>query len=161
MKVKTIEQGITSLFRSRGAGGPEMKEAHFQKLLGEAAERLGATDRTVTGGSPLHVSEASGPAPVSPLRVCPGSVDQVRSRGVDAAGSLLNALEQYQHALADSRTSLRGVQEHVESLARGVKDLRLLSNRLPPSDPLQKIMAEVGILSAVEVERFNRGEYVE
>jgi hypothetical protein len=161
MKVKAIEQGISSVFKPRGAGGPEMKDGDFQKLLGEATHKLGETGRSVSPTSPLKISEIHGPAPVLPIFPDPETMEQVRSRGIDAAGSLLSTLEQYQSALANSGTSLKGVQGYVESLARGVKDLSLLSEKLSPSDPLQKIMAEVGILSTVEVERFNRGEYIE
>ncbi len=161
MKVKAIEQGVSSVLKPRGARGSEMKEGDFQKLLGEATHKLGETDRSVTTTSPLKISEIHGPTPVSPIFSYSETVDQIRTRGIDATGTLLSTLEQYQHALADSRTSLKGVQGYVDSLARGVKDLSLLSGKLPSSDPLQKIMAEVGILSTVEVERFNRGEYIE
>jgi len=34
------------------------------------------------------------------------------------------------------------------------------SDQLPPSDPLRKMMGEIGILSNVEIEKFNRGDYV-
>jgi hypothetical protein len=34
------------------------------------------------------------------------------------------------------------------------------AERLPANDPLKRILEEMGILAAVEVERFNRGDYI-
>jgi hypothetical protein len=48
----------------------------------------------------------------------------------------------------------------VQALSEKVTDLQGLARTLAPADPLKKIIQEVGTLSAVEVEKFNRGEYV-
>jgi hypothetical protein len=48
----------------------------------------------------------------------------------------------------------------VQSLAEEARGLSQWVEKLPPSDPLKKIMTEVGILSSIEVGRFNRGDYV-
>jgi hypothetical protein len=41
-----------------------------------------------------------------------------------------------------------------------LENLNRLSEQLSPSDPLKKIMTEAGIVSAMEIEKFRRGEYV-
>jgi hypothetical protein len=34
------------------------------------------------------------------------------------------------------------------------------AEKLPPNDPLRRILDEIGVLAAVETEKFNRGDYV-
>jgi hypothetical protein len=36
----------------------------------------------------------------------------------------------------------------------------MTAEQVPLSDPLQRIMTDVGIVSTVELEKFSRGEYV-
>ena len=48
----------------------------------------------------------------------------------------------------------------VQSLRQEVQELNRWSDILAPSDPLRKIMGEVGILSKVEIEKFNGGDHV-
>ena len=138
-----------------------MKGEDFQKLLGEAAQKLGETGRSVSVSASPQISEPGALSALSPLLPFPQGIEQVRSESMHATTVLLDALEQYQNALSDPQTPLKGIEGTLHSLARGVKELNLLSDRLPSSDPLQKIMTEVGIISAVEIERFNRGDYVE
>jgi hypothetical protein len=56
--------------------------------------------------------------------------------------------------------SLKEVYSLVQSLRQEVQEMDRWSDQLPPSDPLRKIMGEIGILSNVEIEKFNRGDYV-
>jgi hypothetical protein len=87
-------------------------------------------------------------------------ITQIRSQGIRAAESTLNFLEKYQKAVGDPQITLKKVDPLVRSLSHEVNDLHLLSEKLPPSDPLQKIMREIGIVSTIEIEKFNRGEYI-
>ena len=87
-------------------------------------------------------------------------INQARSKGIEAAEGTLSLLEQYQKAMANPGMSLKKVDPLVESLSKEIKGLDLLSERLPPSDPLQKILTEVGIVSTVEIEKFRRGDYI-
>jgi len=138
-----------------------MKEGDFQKLLSEATQKVGEAGRSAGSSPSPQISEPGGLSAVLPLLSFSENIDQIRSEGMNATAVLLDTLEKYQNALADPQASLRGIQGTLQSLAQGVKELSLLSDRLPSSDPLQKIITEVGIASTVEIERFNRGDYIE
>jgi hypothetical protein len=84
----------------------------------------------------------------------------LQSRGIAATENTIALLEQYQRALADPAQTLKEINPLVQSLSEKVTDLQGLAQGLAPGDPLKKIIQEVGTLSAVEVEKFNRGEYV-
>jgi hypothetical protein len=109
---------------------------------------------------------ASGPSetyaihPNFPLSPDAGQINETRSKGVETTEKTLDLLERYQKAIADPQMPLKRINEFIDSLSLEVKSLNSLSEKLPPVDPLQKIMTEVGILSAVEIEKFNRGEYI-
>ncbi|MBI5584852.1 MAG: hypothetical protein HY892_13645 [Deltaproteobacteria bacterium] len=87
-------------------------------------------------------------------------LQQLQARGISATEKTIALLEQYQQALADPAQTLKEINPLVQSLAEKVTDLQGLAQTLAPADPLKKIIQEVGTLSAVEVEKFNRGEYV-
>ena len=84
----------------------------------------------------------------------------LRTQGVEATEKTLNLLEEYQRAIENPRVTLREIHPLVQSLAEETRGLNQWAEKLPSSDPLQNIMAEVGVLSSVEVGRFNRGDYV-
>jgi hypothetical protein len=69
-------------------------------------------------------------------------------------------LEQYQKAIGNPEMSLRQVESLARSLSQGVSRLETVAEKVASSDPLRKIMTDVGIVSTVEIEKFNRGEYV-
>jgi hypothetical protein len=69
-------------------------------------------------------------------------------------------LEEYKNAMGDPEMPLKKIDPLIQSLSQGMQDLNTLSAKLSPSDPLQKILTEVGIVSAVEIEKFRRGEYI-
>ena len=85
----------------------------------------------------------------------------LRTQGVEATEKTLNLLEEYQRAIENPRVTLREIHPLVQSLAEETRGLNQWAEKFAPaSDPLQNIMAEVGVLSSVEVGRFNRGDYV-
>ena len=73
---------------------------------------------------------------------------------------MLKVLEEYQKALADPEVSLKNLYPMIQSLSSKVEGVGRDAEKLPANDPLQRIFSEMGILAAVEVEKFNRGEYV-
>lgn len=139
----------------------ESEVKDFQKALQEAHSHLQERPAPsvfkggVGGGEwlepvtfPLLPSNLAAGAP------CP------QSQGTEATERTLDLLERYQVALSDPRVSLKEVYSLVQSLRQEVQELNRWSDQLPPSDPLRKIMGEIGILSNVEIEKFNRGDYV-
>ena len=74
--------------------------------------------------------------------------------------SVLNVLEEYRNALADPKVSLKDLYPLIQTLSSGMPGMNEGAENLPTNDPLKKILGEIGVLAAVEVERFNRGDYV-
>ena len=85
---------------------------------------------------------------------------QVRSRGIQSAEKTLDLLDQYQKAMANPDQSLKNIHPLIQSLSQELQGLNILSEKLSPSDPLQSILTNTGIVSAVEIEKFYRGEYI-
>jgi len=85
---------------------------------------------------------------------------QIRSQGIKVAENTLSLLEKYQKAMADPQMTLKKVDHWVQSLATEVNDLISFSDKLPAADPLREIINEIGIVSKVEIQKFNSGEYI-
>ncbi len=83
-----------------------------------------------------------------------------QSHGTEATERALDVLEQYQEALSNPQVSLKEVYSLVQSLRQEVQELNRWRDQLSPSDPLRKIMGEIRMLSNVQIEKFNRGDYV-
>ncbi len=86
-------------------------------------------------------------------------INQIRSLGVKTSEEVLNLLEDYQKAMANRQIPLDRIEPLIQSLSKGVGQLQILTDRVPASDPLRKILTDVGIISAVEIERYYRGGY--
>lgn len=137
MKIKEFDPSIQPLFHSkeRKTGGAQGLD--FQKLLIGASERL-------NGSKPTDQQDHG----------------SIRSQSLKAVEDALATLERYHEGLSNPETSLRKIEPLIQALAKEVDRLNRLSEKLPLADPLQKILSEAGILSAVEIEKFHRGEYL-
>jgi len=148
---------------SEAAGKKEKKELNrfdFQKILQEAQSNLKEANGAAPGGA------AGGPE-ILPEGVLAVNWPEVikdsspaRLQGIRAAEKALDLLEQYQRAMENPRTTLREIHPLVQSLAEEMKSLDQWVEKMPPSDPLRGILTEAGILSSVEIEKFNRGDYI-
>ncbi len=142
--------------RKEGLDGTDFQKA-LQKahshLDGSAASSKAAKD---TGGIDLVEPMAF---PLVPSILGEGG-SSPRSQGLQATERTLDLLEQYREALSNPRVSLKNMGPLVQALRDEVQGMEKWTDRLAPSDPLRKIMNAVGILSNVEMEKFNRGDYV-
>jgi len=163
MKIKDLNPPILPVVHSEKKKADATKDLDFQKLLGDAGERLNATAQ---GGSPF---DSEGRMRISPNPISSASlldltdqenITRIRSQSLKAVEDTLIILEQYHEGLSDPETSLRKIDPFIQALTKEVDGLNLLSEKLPPADPLRKILNETGILSAVEIEKFRRGEYL-
>jgi hypothetical protein len=164
MKIKEITQQVSSTLRSRNIQKEETKELEFQKLLKDANVKLNdATQRISPSPREEVVKELSSPAlsasSVSYLLKFE-DIAQIRSQSVQATENTLEVLKKYEETIANPEISLKKIDPLIQSLSQEVQDLKILSEKLSPSDPLQKILTEVGIVSTVEIEKFRRGEYI-
>jgi hypothetical protein len=164
MDIKRIIAGSIPIPGTKQQGTSETSQLDFQKLLQKA--KINNEVASVPTASPL--SKEIGEIPPDPALAVralnilaeQSEVPQVRSQGIKAAENALSLLERYQEAIADPQMTLRKVDPLVQSLSQNVNELVSLSDKLPASDPLKKIISEIGIVSMVEVQKFNAGEYI-
>lgn len=139
-------------------------EMDFQKLLKVAHAKIDDVREEILStplDDPVRVLSNSFPTLSSfDTSAELSDLSQIRSQGIQTTETTLEILEQYQREMADPAIPLKRVDRLIPSLSQGILRLSALSGKLPPSDPLQRILTEVGILSAVEVEKFRRGEYL-
>ncbi len=160
MDIKKIINGTSAVTELNQKRKSEPNQLDFQRVLQGAK-----SDISVAGPSAASASKGVEEIPADPayaIQVLSGSeqIHQIRSQSVARAENTLTILEQYQKAVGDPQLTLKNVNHLVQSLSQEVNSLNRLSEKLPSSDPLQKIMNEIGIVSAVEIEKFNRGEYI-
>lgn len=165
MDVKKINDEIfsTSSVAKKDRQG-EASKVEFQKVLEDVRSNLKTGPSSVsTSTIPSAEEVLLHPAYLLQNVGIPPEIEkiaQIRAQGIKGAESTLDLLDEYQKALGDPNTSLKKVDRLVGNLSQEVNHLDILSEKLPSSDPLQKIMKEIGILSAVEIEKFKRGEYI-
>ncbi len=118
-----------------------------------------------TGSS--HFSPGEEVLPLNPPQTVPSLYSlsppenrTIHSETLQATERTLELLEKYQRALIDPDISLKEMDPTIELLSKEMEGLNQMSSKLPSTDPLQKMIHEVGILSAVEIQKFKRGDYL-
>ena len=160
MDIKRI--GISPSLPSVGQNQETKKTSDFQRILLEANRSVGASK----ANPGLMLTPPIQP-PATGFEIGPvkgvmevQSPEQLRAQGVSVTEKTLDLLGQYQQALADPAQSLKQINPLVESLSVKVEQLQKLTQQFSAGDPLQKIIQEVGVVSAAEVAKFNRGDYI-
>jgi hypothetical protein len=164
MDVKKVDGETLSSMAGKKGKKEELEGLDFQKLLREAQSNrepaeTGNSPKTSVGGAEFFANSVLS---IASVNFVPGlsETSTLRSQGASATEKTLDLLDQYQRAMADPKVSLKEISPLVQSLSQEIKGLTQWAEKLSSSDPLQKIIAEVGILSSVEVEKFNRGDYI-
>jgi len=160
MDVKEIQGAALSAVAGKKGKKEEATGLDFQKILQEAQSNSKEANAAAPGGAargPEILSEG-----VLPAHWLNGTEEPspLRLQGTRAAEKALDLLEQYQRAMENPRTTLREIHPLVQSLGEEMKNLDQWVEKMPPSDPLRAILTEAGILSSVEIEKFNRGDYI-
>jgi len=157
---KIINDGTSAIPELNQKRKNESSQLDFQKVLNDAKSSLRVAGQSAPSSSKGVEEIRADPAYAIPALSGPDEINQIRSQGVERSENTLTILEQYQKAMSDPQKTLKNVNGLVQSLSQEVDGLNRLSEKLPSSDPLQKIMNEISIVSAVEIEKFNRGEYI-
>ncbi len=161
MDVKKISGEIPPSVIGKKGKVEGLEGAEFQKALQEAHSHLQKSVTPSVSAEDSGRAELLEPANFSLLTSILGAgAPTPQSQGVQAMERTLDLLERYREALSDPQVSLKKVYPLVQSLRQEVQEMNRWTDQLPPSDPLRKIMGEIGILSSVEIEKFNRGDYV-
>ena len=162
MEIKKVAQDVSSLLKMGAPEKGKMEKDLFKRMLEGASSQYhdGPGSLSSTPGS-----EGISPGPISPaapLDLVSELKDsaQVRLQGIQSTERTLDLLGQYQKAMANPDQSLKNIHPLIQSLSQELQGLNTLSEKLSPSDPLQSILTNTGIVSAVEIEKFYRGEYI-
>ena len=160
MDVREIKGGVLTSAATKKGKNEDLNGLDFQKMLQEAQWNTQEAGQSAPAGAP-GVAEIPGEG-VLPVNLLEGAKESspLRVQGVEATERTLNLLEEYRRAIENPQVSLREIHPLVQSLAEETWGLNQWVEKLSPSDPLKKIMTEVGVLSSVEVGKFNRGDYV-
>jgi hypothetical protein len=160
MDIKKI--GISPSLPALGQNQETKKTSDFQRILQEANQSVGASK---AHPGPMNNASVQPLAPgfeIGPLKgvVEVQPAEQLRAQGVTATENTLDLLGKYQQALADPAQSLKQINPLVESLSQKVEHLQKLTQQFSEGDPLHKIIQEVGVVSAAEIAKYNRGDYI-
>ncbi len=164
MKIDKLDDLTNLLMTDKKANPHKAGGVEFQKILEEIqANQAAETQKLSEAGSAS--GRAGGPeGPLGAYSFPPlpefGNSIQARGRSLQDADQVLKVLEEYRTALADPKVSLKDLYPLIQTLSSGMPGMNEGAENLPTNDPLKKILGEIGVLAAVEVERFNRGDYV-
>lgn len=136
MNIKKIMNVSPSVSPVNRRENEKPAELDFQELLRQANPSQKSIRQT-TSSLPSH-GEVEPLSNMAFVMSKLGEINQVRLQGIEATEDTLSLLEQYQKAMANPDISLKKVDPLVQSLSKEVDGLNLLSERLSPSDPLQK-----------------------
>lgn len=137
MKIDELNRPVTPHLNPIPGNTKKALGLDFHKVLVEASKKL--NDMV-----PVHLN----------------SEVQLRSKSLKAVEHALITLEKYQKELSSLDIPLKRIDPLLQTMTVEVNELTRLSERLSPSDPLRKILDETAILSAVEIEKFRRGDYL-
>ena len=163
MKIDNLDSLTNLLIPDKKESTHKAEGADFQKILEETqADQAAKSQKPPESGSVFRAAGIPdgplGAYSFSPLTEL-GNPFQIQADPL-AADQVLRVLEQYQKAMADPDVSLKNLYPFIQSLAHEIKDINQVAGNAPASDPAKKILGEIGVLAAVEVEKFNRGDYV-
>lgn len=163
MDIKEIKNGAFPLSRLTPEKKKEAGQAEFAKALKEAKTNVGGENQI--SSPPPAKSEEFLLEPAFHIQAfqLPNKVKEVtpyQSQGIQEAESALNLLDQYQKALADPAKTLKSIDPLVQELMQKVDGFQTVSEKISPTDPLHKLLRDIEVISKVEIEKFNRGEYI-
>ena len=164
MKVDKLDGLMNALTADNKKSTNKASGIDFRKILTEAQANRAAENQQLFEPGVIQKAKSlqEGPLPTysfSPISES-GENPQIQGQGIRAGDQTLGVLEQYQKAIGDPKVSLKTLYPYIQSLSHEIKDINQVAEGLPANNPLKKILGEIGVLAAVEVEKFNRGDYL-
>lgn len=84
---------------------------------------------------------------------------ELRLAGLSMSESAIDLLESFQEALGNLRLSAKDLLPLIEALEGDTTTLLDIKEQLPKHDPLSQLIDRVATISAIEAEKFRRGDY--
>jgi len=163
MKIKELNPSIQPIVQPGKGKSESIKGLDFQKILGEASEQLNAAAPGSSAFGLEKMARISAPSISSASLLSlmdQEDIPRIRSQSLKAIEDTLTILGKYQEALSNPETSLKKIDPFIKTLTKEADGLNRLYDKLPSADPLRNLLNEAGILSAVEIEKFRRGDYL-
>lgn len=143
MKIENLFLNQQTSSVSCNPGRQRRIDSSFQKLLEEAKIKQGISHSTeVEGQNLISISEDE---------------NSLRIEGFWTAHKILDKLVVYQKTLKDTENTMKQIEPILQSLSEEVDHLIEIKEKLPPNDPLNTILLELGVLSTVEIMKFKNG----
>lgn len=127
-------------------GGASFK-THLERALGSAKEEQGSTAAIALTRPPTRVDGALNPA----------SAEHVAVKNFER---LIGALATYQERLGNDRFSLKMLEKDLNRIHDHCQQLDALTQDLTADDDLRPLLQEGLTTARMEIERFQRGDYV-
>ena len=165
MKIDKLDNLTNLLMPDKKESTHKAGGADFQKILEETqADQAAKSQKLPESGSVFRAAGIPdgplGAYSFSPLTELGNPLRRTQAQSLQAADQVLRVLEEYQKGLADPEVSLKNLYPMIQLLSSEIQGVSQGAEKLPANDPLKRILSEMGMLAAVEVEKFNRGEYV-
>lgn len=162
MKIDKLDSLLNLVIPDKKGSAHKAGGNDFQKIFEEIqANQSGEKQRPPESGSKAaEIPDGLLSVYSFPPLADSGNPFQGQTRSLQAADRVLQGLEEYQKGLGDSEVSLKTLFPMIQSLSSEIRGISKDAENLPANDPLKRILEEIGVLAAVEVERYNRGDYL-
>ena len=149
MNIEDITKVVIAASAKISSAGKESDSKEFGAVLKKVSEKA--------SGHPVKSAAETKDTPDMRNDLCTLAVRRVIC---DRLGRFLDTLETYQKQLEDPFVTLKEMGPTVERVDAERDELMNMARILPDKDELRDIFSEVVIRAALEVERFQRGDYV-
>ena len=151
MKI-TDETLIKSLIQGASSSKAESSGLNFAETLAKTVSKGSGEDLALQkNGGVSELGET-----VSAGRILSAGL----SSQIGPVEKTLGLLDRYASALADPNQNLKQVSPLVLELKQAAENLKKTSQALPTGHAAREIIDRTAIMAAVEVEKFNRGDYI-
>ncbi len=134
--------------KEKGVG----KKNDFKSVLDDSIHHSGGSASHLEGTQASLIASLSGVSPMPELN---------KSQDFQKIEDYLNFFDDYIHKLGDPNFSLRDLATIIDKMAAENDKIADLIDKLPEMDELKDIANEALMISAMEVEKFKRGDYLD
>ena len=150
--MKVTPKEIAGLEKIQKARKEEKNAASFQEVLKNTLEKSGGASNADALSSIAPLSQTS-PIQISPVALVAGNPV------VKEIESLVELLEEYQEKMENPSFTLKDIYPLILRMEGETERLQPVLNSMPEGSAAKDILNRALVASAVEVIKFNRGDY--